>query len=122
MTQHDLRGAAAVTTLREANELFSTWLGEFDLGRASLEAAAFTQADSAFDICLNRRRGEALALFVDEEPTYAYLPQVYYYQGLVREGLKSAGAAESFRQYVAIRGASPDDALLKDARTRTGVR
>ena len=109
----------ALTLLREANELFSTWLGEFDLGRASLQAGAFTQADSAFDICLNRRRGEALALFVDEEPTSAYLPQVYYYLGLVREGLKSSGAADAFRQYIALRGGSTDDVFLPEARRRT---
>ena len=109
----------AMTTLRDANDLFSTWIGSFDLGRASLAAEAFTQADSAFDVCLNARRGEALALFVDEEPTYAYLPQAYYYQGMVREGLKSAGAVDSFRQYLAIRGASTEDPLVPLARRRT---
>ena len=48
----------------------------------------FPQADAEFDRCL-KRRGEALALFLDEEPTYSYLPPVYYYQGRVREGLKN---------------------------------
>ena len=110
----------AMTSLREANDLFGTWIGFFDLGRASLAAGAFTQADSAFDVCLNARRGEALSLFVDEEPTYAYLPHAYYYQGLVREGLKSTGAAEPFRQYLAIRGRSTEDPLLKDVRNRAG--
>ena len=59
----------AVISLREANQLFDTWIGQFDLGRASLEAGLYPQADSAFDACLNTRRGEALALFVDEQPT-----------------------------------------------------
>ncbi len=36
-------------------------------------AGAFPQADSEFDRCL-KRRGEALALFLDEEPTYGVLP------------------------------------------------
>lgn len=108
----------AMTLLREGNDLFDTWIGFFDLGRASLAAGAFTQADSAFDVCLNARRGEALALFVDEEPTFAYLPQAYFYQGLVRQGLKSAGANESFRQYLAIRGSSTDDPLVPQARER----
>jgi tetratricopeptide (TPR) repeat protein/tRNA A-37 threonylcarbamoyl transferase component Bud32 len=108
----------AITLLREANGLFDTWIGQFDLGRASLAANAFTQADSAFDLCINGRRGEALALFVDEEPTAAYLPQAYYYQGLVREGLKTAGAAESFRQFLAIRNASTEDPLVAEARKR----
>ena len=112
----------AVALLREANGLFDTWIGQFDLGRASLAAQLFTQADSAFDMCLNARRGEGLALFVDEEPTAAYLPQAYFYQGLVREGLKSAGASESFRQYLAIRGQSKEDPMVPDARKRVEPR
>jgi tetratricopeptide (TPR) repeat protein/tRNA A-37 threonylcarbamoyl transferase component Bud32 len=110
----------AMTMLRTANELFETWIGLFDLGRASLAAGAFTQADSAFDVCVNARRGEALSLFADEEPTYAYLPQAYYYQGKVREGLKSAGAAESYRQYLAFRGNSSEDPLAPQARKQVG--
>jgi tetratricopeptide (TPR) repeat protein len=111
----------AMILLREANDLFDTWIGFFDLGRASLAAGAFSAADSAFEVCLNTRRGEALSLFVDEEPTYAYLPQVYYYQGLVREGLKNAnGAAESFRNYITIRGNSKEDPLLPEVRKRVG--
>ena len=111
-------GRQAMTLLREGNDLFDTWIGYFDLGRAALAAKAYTQADSAFDVCLNSRRGEALALFVDEEPTYAYLPQAYFYQGMVREGLKSAGAAESFKQYLAIRGNASEDPLARQARER----
>ncbi len=56
--------------------------------------SAFLQADSAFERCL-KRRGEALSLFLDDEPTYGYFPPVYYYQGRVREGLNSTRAGES---------------------------
>ena len=103
----------------EANALLDTWIGHFDLGRAYLEAGAFTQADSEFDRCI-RRRGEALALFLDEEPTFGYFPPVYYYQGRVREGLGSAGFAESYRAYLTIRGQSKEDPLLPDVRRRAG--
>ena len=81
---------------------------------------AFTQADSEFDRCI-KRRGEALSLFLDEEPTYGYFPPVYYYQGRVREGLKSAGFAESYRAYLDIRGQSNDDPLVPEVRRRAGV-
>jgi hypothetical protein len=37
-----------------------------------------------------------MSLFLDEEPTYGYLPPVYYYQGRVREGLKNVGFAQSY--------------------------
>jgi serine/threonine protein kinase/tetratricopeptide (TPR) repeat protein len=109
----------AITLLGEANGLLDTWIGHFDLGRAYLEAGQFAQADSEFDRCI-KRRGEALSLFLDEEPTFGYLPPVYYYQGRVREGLKSAGFAESYRTYLTMRGKSTEDPLLPDVRRRAG--
>ncbi len=109
----------ATKLLTEANTLLDTWMGHFDLGRAYLEAGAFTQADSEFDRCI-KRRGEALSLFLDEEPTYGYLPHVYYYQGRVREGLKNEGFAESYRTYLTIRGQSKEDPLLPEVRRRAG--
>ena len=107
----------AVQLFTQGNNLLDTWIGRFDLGRAYLEAGAFTEADSEFDRCI-KRRGEALALFLDEVPTYGYFPPVYYYQGRVREGLKSAGFAESYKQYLTIRGKAGEDPLLADARKR----
>jgi eukaryotic-like serine/threonine-protein kinase len=107
----------AVQLFTQGNGLLDTWIGRFDLGRAYLEAGAFTEADSEFDRCV-KRRGEALALFLDEAPTYGYYPPVYYYQGRVREGLKSAGFAESYKQYLSIRGEAGEDGLLADVRRR----
>jgi tetratricopeptide (TPR) repeat protein len=109
----------AVRLLIEANGLLDTWIGHFDLGRAYLEAGAFAQADSEFDRCL-KRRGEALALFLDEEPTYGYFPPVYYYQGRVREGLNNVGFAESYRTYLTFRGQSKEDPLVPEVRRRAG--
>ena len=63
-------------------------------------------------------RGEALALFLNEEPTYGIFPNIYFYQGRVREGLKSTNFADSYRAYLAIRGASTDDPLVAEARRR----
>jgi tetratricopeptide (TPR) repeat protein len=109
----------AIKLLGDANALLDTWVGHFDLGRAYLEAGAFAQADSEFDRCLSRR-GEALALFLDEEPTFGLFPPVFYYQGRAREGLKSTGFADSYRAFLAIRGSSADDPLVPDARRRAG--
>jgi eukaryotic-like serine/threonine-protein kinase len=78
------------------------------------------QADSEFDRCL-KRRGEAMSLFLDEDPSYGYFPAVYYYQGRVREGLKNAGFTESYKAYVAFRGESKEDPLLNDVRRRSGL-
>ena len=107
----------AIKVLTEANGVLDTWIGHFDLGRAYVDAGLFAQADSEFDRCLTRR-GEALALFIDEEPTYGYLPPVYYYQGRAREGLKTDGFAQSYGEYLNIRGQSKEDPLLQDARRR----
>jgi len=110
----------AIKALTEANALLDTWIGHFDLGRAYLEAGLFTQADSEFDRCI-KRRGEALALFLDEEPTFGLFPPVYYYQGRVREALQSVGSVESYRTYLGIRGASREDTLLPEIRKREGA-
>jgi tetratricopeptide (TPR) repeat protein len=117
LANKDSRGA--IKLLLEANGLLDTWIGHFDLGRAYLEAGQFPQADSEFDRCL-KRRGEALSLFLDEEPTYGYLPSVYYYQGRVREGLQNAGFAESYRTYLTRRDKAGEDPLLPDVHRRVG--
>ena len=115
----DRNGAQAVNLLTQANQLVDTWIGRFELGRAYLEAGAFTEADSEFDRCL-RRRCETLALFLDEVPTYGYFPPVYYYIGRVREGLKTAGFAEFYKTYIGIRGKTGEDPLLADIQRRIG--
>jgi tetratricopeptide (TPR) repeat protein/predicted Ser/Thr protein kinase len=105
--------SAAIKNFTDANNLLDTWIGRFDLGRAYLSAGAFTEADSEFDACI-KRRGETLALFLDEVPTYSFFPPVYYYQGRVRQGLKSPGFAEPFLNYMKIRGKSTEDPLVSE--------
>ena len=108
----------AVKVLTEANELLDTWIGHFDLGRAYLNAGLFMQADSEFDRCI-KRRGEALSLFLDEDPTYGYFPATYYYQGRAREGQK-AGFEASYKTYLSIRSKAGEDPLLEEVRARVG--
>jgi serine/threonine protein kinase/Flp pilus assembly protein TadD len=109
----------AIQAFTEANKLLDTWIGRFELGRAYLEAGLFVEADSEFDRCI-KRRGEAMELFFDNVPTYNYFPLVYYYQGRVREGLKSPAFAESYRTYLSIRGQTAEDPLLPEIRKRLG--
>ncbi|HYL34427.1 MAG TPA: protein kinase [Bryobacteraceae bacterium] len=117
LQQSDAR--SAVKAFTDANMQLDTWIGRFDLGRAYLAAGAFTDADSEFDRCI-KRRGEAMELFMDDVPTYGYFPPVYYDVGRVREGLKSAGFADSYRAYLNIRAKAGEDPLLPDARRRAG--
>ena len=107
----------AINLFQQAQKIGDTWLGHFDLGRAYLDAGAFTEASSEFDVCL-KRRGEATAIFLDDVPSYHYLPAVYYYQGRAREGLKSPGAAESYKTFLSIKEKGAGDPLVTDTRKR----
>ena len=110
----------AITALTAANTLLDTWIGHFELARAYFAAGANVQADSEIDRSL-KRRGEAISLFVDEDPNFGYFPPVYYYQGRIREALKNAGAAESYKQYLAFRGQSKEDPLLPEVRRKAAA-
>jgi len=109
----------AIKNITDANNLLDTWIGRFELGRAYLEASQFTEADSEFDRCI-KRRGEAIELFMDNGVTYSYLPYVYYYQGRVRQGLKTPAFADSYRTYLSIRGQSTEDPLVAEVRKSLG--
>src|SRR5215467_2237656 len=117
LKEHNLR--QAIQSFTEARTAIDSWFARFDLGRAYLEQGAFTEADSEFDRCITRR-GEVLELFMDDMPTYTYLPVVYYYQGRVREGLKSPGFDISYNAYLSIRGISTEDPLVTDIHRRLG--
>lgn len=84
--------AQAIAKTQAANALFDTWIGHFELARAYLAAGAFAQADSELDLCL-KRRGESLALFLDEGPTFMYLPAVLDSQSRARGSLQNAAPA-----------------------------
>ena len=107
----------AIKLLTEANAILDSWLGHFLLGRAHLEAGAFVQADSEFDLCITRR-GETL--LTDEGPVFSQFPLVYYYRGRLREEMKTASFADSYREYLKIRGTSTEDPLVRDIRKRIG--
>jgi tetratricopeptide (TPR) repeat protein len=114
---HQGQAKEAAVRFREADDVLDTWLGRYLLGRAYLDAGAFTEAYSEFEICL-KRRGEATAIFLDDVPSYHVLPPVYYYLGRAQEGLHSAGAADSYRHFLELRGGASTDPLVQDARRR----
>jgi serine/threonine protein kinase/tetratricopeptide (TPR) repeat protein len=113
------RGEAkkALGLFSEAQKLADTWLGRLDLGRAYVEASAFTEADSELENCL-KRRGEASAIFLDDVPTFRMFPPVYYYLGLAEEGLGSSGASNSYWKFISLQSKADSSPLLEDARKR----
>jgi serine/threonine protein kinase/tetratricopeptide (TPR) repeat protein len=108
----------AVRAFQDAQKISDTWLGHFDLGRGYVEAKAYTEADSQFEICV-KRRGEATALFLDESPTFHLYPLVLYYRGRAQEGLGSPSATQSYKAFLAIKDKGDADPMIQDARKRT---
>ena len=110
------KASEAIKHFTAAKKIADTWAGRLDLGKAYLEAGAFTQADDEIETCI-KRRGEATALFLEESPSYRVFPPVYYYLGRAREGLKSPGAADAFKTYLAFL-TGDGGPLAADARKR----
>jgi len=108
----------AIEGFRRALKLADLWLARFGLGVAETQAGLFAQAEPDLEQCL-KRRGEATAVFLDDQPTFRELPPVYYWLGRAQEGLQMKSAADHYRRYLAIRGAATLDPLLEDARKRT---
>jgi tetratricopeptide (TPR) repeat protein len=112
--------AGAINLFREAQDIVDTWLGHFALGKAYLEAEAYTEAYSEFEKCL-QRSGETTSIFLNDRPSYHYFPQVYYYTGRAQEGLGSDAAADSYQIFLKIKEkADTGDKLVEDARQRLG--
>jgi tetratricopeptide (TPR) repeat protein len=113
--------AEAIRTIEAAKAIADTWMGRFLLGRAYIEAGAFTEADAELERCV-RRRGEATAVFLDEMPSWRYFGPVLYWRGRAQEGLKSPAAAESYRAFLASKPEAGGDPLVADARRRLECR
>jgi serine/threonine protein kinase/tetratricopeptide (TPR) repeat protein len=110
------QGRAALDFARQAEKISDTWLGHLLLARAYVMLDAFPEADSQLDLVI-RRQGEATALFLDDVPSYRYFPQVHYYKGRTHEGLKSAGAAQSYKTFLGF-SKTGEGQLATDARAR----
>ncbi len=115
------QGREAISDFEAARQISDTWLGRFLLGRSYLEAKAFPEADAELEACA-KRRGEAVALFLDEIPSFRYLPPVYYYLGRAQESLKSPAFTDSYKAFLAIKSEGGEDPLVADARRRLAAR
>jgi tetratricopeptide (TPR) repeat protein len=117
LTKEDAR--KAIKSLTDATSLLDSWTARFELGRAYLQAGLFVEADAEFEKCL-KRRGEALEILQNSVPSYGYLPSVYYYQGLARQGLNSPGFRDSYKTYLSLRDKASDDPLASEIRRQLG--
>jgi tetratricopeptide (TPR) repeat protein len=102
----------------EAQRWADTWLCRFAMGRAFLEAEEYSEAASEFEIC-EKRQGEAMAIFLNDLPSFRYLDSLYYYIGRAKEGMGVPGASESFQKFLKIKeNADPGIAEVEDAKKR----
>jgi tetratricopeptide (TPR) repeat protein/predicted Ser/Thr protein kinase len=112
-------GGSALKLIDEAQALVDTWLGRFALGRVYVEANAFAEAYSEFEKC-EKRKGEAMSVFLNDLPTVRYLDSLDYYMGRALEGQgKSAAAKEAYQKFLKIKAnADTGLAMVEDARKR----
>lgn len=108
---------AALDAVKEAQKISDTWPGRLLLARAYVELGAFAEASSELDV-VQKRRGEATAMFLDEAPTWREYAPVEYWIGRVQEGLKSPAAADSYRAFLKIKEKGDEQGLVADARKR----
>ncbi len=108
----------AVSLFHEAKDIIDSWIGHLFLGRAYLQAEDYTAAYSEFETCL-KRGGEAASVFLNDLPTYHYLPPIYYYLGRAQEGLGSEAASDSYQRFLKIKEKDDgSDPMVQDARRR----
>ncbi len=110
---------AALEHAREAQKLADTWPGRVVMARTYIALGAFIEATSELDAAA-ARSGEAVAVALDDVPTYRYYPQVLYYKGLAQAGLKSPAANDSFAAFLAIKkNGDETGGLVADAKKRS---
>ncbi len=58
-------------------------------------------------------------MFLNDLPTYHYLPPVYYYFGRAQEGVGSDAAPDTYRKFLEIKKKGDgSDPMVEDARQR----
>jgi hypothetical protein len=83
------RPTEAIDAFRVATGLRDLWLARLDLGIAYLDAQHPAEALSEFETC-RKRRGEASALFLDDQPTFRLLAPLPGWLAQAQKGLGMA--------------------------------
>jgi tetratricopeptide (TPR) repeat protein len=105
----------AIQLFSEANKIFESWMGHFDLGRAYFDAGLYVEANSEFDRCITGR-GKAVDML--DAPTFGFVPPAYYYLARTEQALGSPGAADAYRHFISMESKGKGGALLQDAKER----
>ena len=113
------RPVDAIDALLRAIKLADMWIARFELGVSYVETGHYPEGLAELLRC-EQRRGEATALFLDENPTYRYLATLPYWLARAHQGMSNSGpAATNFKTFLALRGPrGANDPLVADARKR----
>ena len=116
------RPVDAIDAFLAAVKLADMWIARFELGVAYIEAGHYAEGRAELLRC-QERRGEAAALFLDENPTFRYLAPLPYWLGRAQQGMgMSQPAAANFKTYLDLRGTrGARDPLIADARKRASA-
>lgn len=110
----------ALDSLNEAKALADLWIVRLALGRVYVEAGRYAEALSELDGCV-KRTAEASAVFLTDVPSYRMTVSLTYWLARAQEGLGlKADAMANYKEYLARRGQTTRDALVVDARKRSG--
>ncbi len=108
----------AIKLFQAAKSEIDTWLSHVLLGSAYLQAEDYTAASSEFEICL-KRSGEAASVFLNDLPSFRYLPPVYFYEARAREKFSKEAAVASYDRFLKIKDKDDgSDPLVAEARRR----
>ncbi len=108
----------AVEALTAAIKLADLWTARYLLGVAYIEAGHGPEGLAELDACM-RRRGEAVALFLDDVPSGRVLAPLKYWLARAQQDVgQVAGARDNYTAFLALRTQSPEDPLVRDARRR----
>jgi tetratricopeptide (TPR) repeat protein len=108
----------AIKLFDDACALVDMWLGRYALGRAYLEAGTYAEAFAEFEKC-EKRRSEAMSVFLMDLPTCRYLDSLDYYMGRALEGMGSPAANEYYQKFLDNKAnADPGNPLVSDTQSR----
>jgi tetratricopeptide (TPR) repeat protein len=109
--------ADAIDAFAAAQQTGDLWLTRFDLGVAYVQAGRYPEALAQLEAA-EKRRGEAVAIFLDDVPSLRYLAALPYWLARVREGLGlKSQAIVDYRRYLAVQQATKTP-IVGDAQAR----
>jgi tetratricopeptide (TPR) repeat protein len=108
----------AVEALTRSIAVRDTWLARSARGVAYLQAGYAVEATDELDLAW-RRRGEGIAVFLDDTPSYLRIVELHYWRGRAREaGGMTEAAIEAYEQFLKVRDRADRDSNVLDARQR----